>query len=139
MFITSEDYGVEIRNEILALLDPSAQQTHLKIAEKMAIDQIKQYLSGRYNTAAIFSARGKNRNMFMVMLTIDCALYHLWSKKAPKKMPEIRAQRYQDALDWLRAAAAGTLEATLPETPQEDTDGCGILIESIHKPNNHKY
>jgi phage gp36-like protein len=140
MFITDDDYGVEIRQEILNLLDPSTERTYLAIAQKMAIDQVKQYISGRYNTEAIFSAEANNRNMFLVMLVIDLTLYHLWSKKAPRKMPEIRSQRYQDAIDWLKGVASGTIEPELPAAPEPDQDyETGIRIESVHKPNNNKY
>jgi len=136
-FITKDDYEVEIREELLALLDPTEERIKLGIAQKMAISQIRQYLSGRYNMDAVFSTQGEERDMFMVMLTIDCALYHLWSKKAPKKMPEIRAQRYQDALDWLRAAGAGTIDTDLP--PVESESESGIIIDSSYKPNQNKY
>ena len=136
-FITEDDYSVEIRDEILNLLDPSGAKTKLGIAQKMAISQVKHYLSGRYNIDAVLEAQGDDRDMFMVMTVIDCTLYHLWSKKAPKKMPEIRAQRYQDALEWLRAAGDGTIETDLPHIESESE--VGIMVESSYKPNTNKY
>ena len=76
----------------MSLLDPGAAKSAIEMAEHIAIDQIKSYLSGRYNVEAIFSATGEERNHFILMITIDIALYHLWSKQAPRKIPELRAR-----------------------------------------------
>ena len=94
MFITNEDYSVLIRNEIKDLLLENYSESRLRASEQMAVSQIKNYLSGRYDVAQIFSKEGEERNSHIVMLTIDCALYHLYTATIPRKMPEIRSQRY---------------------------------------------
>lgn len=138
MFINESDYDVQVRQEILSLLDTSEGNANLGTAERMAIDQIKQYIGGRYDCDTIFSATGENRDMFIVMITIDIALYHLWSKRAPRKIPELRAQRYQDALDWLKGVGDGTLKSDLPQL-DSDSFKSETSIESRYKQNFNKY
>ncbi len=138
MFITDNDYEVQVRQEIVQLLDGSNDHSAVRLAERMAIDQIKSYLSGRYDTQTIFACEGDERDLFLVMIAIDIALYHLWSKRAPRKIPEFRAQRYQDALDWLKAVGEGTLQTDLPQLPTDEYTG-DVLITSNYKPNQNKY
>lgn len=138
MFINESDYDVQVRQEILSLLDSSDGNANLGTAERMAIDQIKQYIGGRYDCKTIFSATGDDRDMFIVMITIDIALYHLWSKRAPRKIPELRAQRYQDALDWLKAVGDGTMQSDLPQLGDDEYKS-DISIVSRYKQNFNKY
>ncbi len=136
-FLQEEDYDVQARQEIIRLLDTSEDLHALMIAERMAIDQIKQYISGRYDVASMFAATGNQRDHFLVMIVVDMTLYHLWSKRAPGKISEIRSQRYQDALDWVRSVGEGTIKASLPVV-EEGTSG-DIRIKSKYTPNDNKF
>lgn len=118
-FIKDTDYAVLIRTEIKNILLENYTETKLKSAEEMAIAQIKNYLAGRYNVGLIFTALADGatedtRNAFIVMITIDCALYHLYCSIAPNKIPEHRSNRYQDALDWLKSMLEPNKKADLP-------------------------
>lgn len=131
-FLKDTDYAVLIRTEIKNILLENYSETKLLSAEQMAIAQIKNYLAGRYDVAAIFTplpepAVGDNageqidsRNAYIVMITIDCALYHLYSSVAPNKMPEHRSNRYQDVIEWLKSVHEGK-EADLPKIKNETT------------------
>jgi phage gp36-like protein len=132
-FIKDTDYAVLIRNEIKNILLENYTETKLLSAEQMAIAQIKNYLAGRYDVATIFTpmlepATGDNpgdqidtRNAFVVMIVIDCALYHLYCSIAPNKIPEHRSNRYQDALEWLKLMVEGKGNADLPMIKDEST------------------
>lgn len=132
-FIKDTDYDVLIRTEIKNILLENYSATKLLSAEQMAIAQIKNYLAGRYDVAAIFTplldpAVGDNpgeqidtRNAFVVMIVIDCALYHLYCSIAPNKIPEHRSNRYQDALEWLKLMVEGKGNADLPMIKDEST------------------
>jgi len=130
-FLKDSDYAVLIRTEIKNILLENYTETKLLSAEQMAISQIKNYLAGRYDVALIFTpllppAEGEgeqldSRNAFIVMITIDCALYHLYSSLAPNKIPEHRSNRYQDALEWLKMMAEGKSYADLPLIKNEST------------------
>lgn len=140
MFITNEDYSALIRNEIKDLLLENYSESRLRASEQMAVSQIKNYLSGRYDVAQIFSKEGEKRNSHIVMLTIDCALYHLYTATIPRKMPEIRSQRYQDAIDWLKLVAEGKANADLPK-PKSDKgeEYLGLKVSSKYELNNNKW
>ena len=132
-FIKNTDYDVLIRTEIRNILLENYSETKLLSAEQMAISQIKNYLAGRYDVALIFTpllepAEGDNpgeqidsRNAYIVMITIDCALYHLYCSIAPNKIPEHRSNRYQDVMEWLKMIAEGKGYADLPLIKDEST------------------
>jgi phage gp36-like protein len=118
-FLKDTDYAVLIRTEIKNILLENYTETKLLSAEQMAIAQIKNYLAGRYDVTAIYSppleGLGEDtRNAYIVMITIDCALYHLYCSIAPNKIPEHRSNRYQDVMEWLKMMAEGKGNADLP-------------------------
>jgi phage gp36-like protein len=131
-FIKDTDYAVLIRTEIKNILLENYSETKLLSAEKMAIAQIRNYLAGRYDVGLIFtpmlepidddnSDQLDNRDAYIVMITIDCTLYHLYSSVAPNKMPEHRSNRYQDVIEWLKLIAEGKANADLPMIKDENT------------------
>lgn len=139
-FITDDDYSVLIRDEIKEVLLENYSVSKLRAAEQMAINQVKNYLAGKYDVTAIFEAVGTDRNEHIVMTVIDCALYHLYSGTIAKNMTEIRATRYQDAIDWLKLVAKGDATADLPKKKNENGEVLqGIKISSRYKLNNHKW
>ena len=140
MFLTTEDYTALIRNEIKYILLENYSEAKLRVAQQMAIDQVKNYLSGRYDVAEIFSKEGTERNAHIVMLTLDCTLYHLYTSTVPKRMPEIRSVRYQDAIDWLKAVGSGEISANLPLIKSQDGQQLlGIKIQSKYAPSSNKW
>ena len=86
-FIQETDYEVQARQEILKLLDTTDDRAAILKAERFAISQIRKYIGGRYDCDTIFSAVADLRDDYIIMITIDIALYHLWAKKAPKSIP----------------------------------------------------
>lgn len=139
-FLNDTDYDVLIRTEITNILLENYSQTKLLSAENMAIDQIKNYLAGRYDTDKIFTAENEERNHFMVMITIDCALYHLYSSLAPNKIPSHRSERYADALEWLKMMLKGNSTADLPRLADENGEvKSSIRITSKYKQDCHKW
>ncbi|MFS1522130.1 phage protein Gp36 family protein [Flavobacterium covae] len=139
-FILEEDYSVLIRNEIKDILLENYSPQKLSIAQDMAISQIKNYLSGKFDVATIFKAQGMDRNPHLVMVVIDCTLYHLYTSINPKKITEIRSQRYQDAIDWLKEVAKGEITPDLPKlTDANNQIMTGFKISSKNKPSNHRW
>lgn len=140
MFLTEEDYTALIRNEIKDILLENYSVSKMQIAEQMAIQQVKNYLSGRYDTEKIFSATDNRRNAHIVMVVLDCTLYHLYTSTVPKRMPDIRSQRYQDAIDWLKMVGKGEISADLPlKQNQQGEKLLGMKIASKYPKNNNKW
>lgn len=50
---------------------------------------------------------GDNRNQQMVLSVIDVVLFHLHTRISPSNVPEYRAQRYDNAIAWLKSCAKG--------------------------------
>jgi phage gp36-like protein len=150
-FLNDSDYDVLIRTEIKNILLENYSQSKLLTAEQMAISQIKNYLAGRYQVGLIFQPLPvpedpeaeiiDTRNHFIVMITIDCALYHLYCSIAPNKIPTHRSERYNDALEWLKMMAKGNTTADLPLIVNEATGEAkdGLRISSNYSRNNNKW
>jgi hypothetical protein len=57
---------------------------------------------------------GDNRTQSILMCVIDVCLYHIHSRIAPRNVPDLRRDRYINAVDMLRAYARGEMTAKLP-------------------------
>jgi hypothetical protein len=55
-----------------------------------------------------------SRNPQMVNACIDCALYLIHGRIAPRNIPDLRVKRYDDTIRWLKSAAKGDITADLP-------------------------
>ena len=140
MFITNHDYTALIKDEIKNLLQEGYTGAKFQQAEQMAISQVKNYLAGRYDVNEIFDQTGNDRNHHIVMITIDCTLYHLYTSTVPDKMPSIRSERYQDAIDWLKLIANGKAHADLPKIKDDAGKAINNLkVSSKYEKQNHKW
>ena len=142
-FLQDSDYDVLIRSEIANIIDTTTEQSKLKRAEDMAIAQIKNFLGSRYDVARIFApatnGQEDTRDAYVVMITIDIALYHLWCKEGGNNIPKVRELRYSDAIEWLKAVQYEH-SANLPLA----TDGNGntaadFRIWSDHTKSSNRY
>lgn len=137
-FIQESDYEVQARGELLEILDKSEDRSAILKAERFSIAQIRKHLGGRYDCDTLFSATGDDRDDYIIMITIDLTIYHLWCKKAPKRIPEYRKIRYDDALAWLTSVGSGETPTDLPQLPTDEYRG-DLRIYSLYKPNDNKY
>lgn len=137
-FITQEDYDASIHREILDALTRS-DNAIVEICEDRAIAEMRGYLNARYDVDEIFSAEGEARNQLILMLAIDITVYHLFSIHNPQKISQVRKDRYERAVEWLKQVAAYkiTIDGTplLPdETLQQNNP---YLMKSNPKRINH--
>ena len=151
-FILQEDYSMQIKQEIIRILTaPTEWYSSAKLvrAEQTAIAQIKNRLAHRYDCAAIFlgftpgfnegETGTDTRDQWIVTITIDLALYHLYSQTGMKDVPEHRSTRYQDAIDWLKDVGNGTTTADLPPLVDSAGDAYSDVRIWAREPVNHKY
>lgn len=126
-FILESDYQMQIKQEIVRVLTSPVDwfnSAKLVRAENTAVAQIRNRIGKRYDCDAVFTpitSTPDTRDQWIVTITIDIALYHLYSQTGMKDIPEHRQQRYQDAIDWLKDVGNGTTTADLP--PLVDGDG----------------
>lgn len=134
MFIDNEDYRVVIGDAALKVISQSSPE-NIANAEAEAIEEIAGYLRPVYDTDAIFSASGCDRNRLIVMYTADIALYHLTASQPQKMGSEIRKERYDRAVKWLEGVQSGRIIPNLPVTASDDgvVGGFGTSFHSFPK------
>jgi phage gp36-like protein len=122
-FLTSDDYGAQIRQEQLDIVLSSAPANALLQAELFAQELIESHLRQRYDVAEIFAATGEARSNIIITYAVDIALYTVHSRHGRVAMPEKRLDRYDQAISWLKAVAAGKVSANLPALPVATAPG----------------
>ena len=124
-FINIEDYDASIHREILdALLrkeSPTYDPQIVEICEDRAIAEMRGYLSKRYDCNVIFSASVEARNQLILMMTIDIAVYHIFCIHNPMKLSQVRKDRYERAVEWMKAVAKEDISI----------DGAPLLPEDV--------
>jgi hypothetical protein len=121
-FLTDDDYDVQTRPELMQVIASSSVSRQQ--AELMAQATMTESLNKRFDTAAIFSATGDDRNIIVIMYMIDITLYILHSKTALRAMPAERKTRFDAAKEWLKLVRQGDINPDLPEPvpPVNDCD-----------------
>lgn len=124
-FLTDDDYDVQTRQELLAVIAQSSLSREK--AELMAQAQITEAINKRYDTVATFAATGDDRSIIVIMYMIDITLYHLHSKTATRAIPKIRETRFEAAKEWLKLVNGGKLNPDLPEVEDDPDDSESYL------------
>lgn len=139
MFITDEDYKVVIGDQALKVVSQVSQENRAN-AETEAMEEIAGYLRPKYNTEAVFSAAGTDRNRLVVMYTCDIALYHMAASTPQKMGMEIRKERYERAVKWLEGVQAGKIVPDLPLAMDEYGEPIGIpMVYGCQKKLKHNW
>ena len=123
-FINPEDYDASIHSEIL---DALIRKDHaiVEICEERAIAEMRSYRSGRYDCDTLFNAEGTDRHPLVLMMAIDITVYHLFCIHNPQKMSQIRTDRYDRAVEWLKQVSKQAISI----------DGAPLLPDSERKEN----
>ncbi len=129
MFITPEDYNVVIGPDALKVISQASAE-NIENAQCEAIEEIASYLRPEYDTDAIFSAAGKERNRLIVMYTADIAIYHLLSSLPGRPNYELRKERYDRAINWLEGVQSGKIVPDLPA--MSDAGDAGAAFGTIY-------
>lgn len=103
-FIELTDYDASIHREILdALLRQDATESAvIEVCENRALAVIRSLIGTRYDCDKIFADTGDNRNQLVLRVALDIAIYEIFCQHNPYKMSDIRKERYDDAMEWLR-------------------------------------
>lgn len=137
-FVDITDYDASIHREILASIarDDSAV---IHICEDRAIAEMRCYLSRRYDCDKIFSASGTSRNPLVLMMVLDITVYHIFCIHNPQKLSQIRKDRYERAVEWMKAVAREEVSIEgAPLLPEElRATASPFLIKSNPKRSTH--
>lgn len=113
VFLQQADYGPLISDIVLQQVIEN-NPALLDEAEHMAQSEMESYLASRFDVAGIFSQTGNDRHRAIIMYMVDITLYHLHSRVSPRNISQLRAERYRQAIGWLRMCAFGELSPNLP-------------------------
>lgn len=138
MFINDEDYKVVIGDEALRILS-QASAVNRRNAEMRAIEEMSGYMRPVYDCVVTFAAEGDARNPYIVMLAVDIALYHLVASTPGRNGIEIRKERYDRAIEWLKSVQAGEITPDLPLVDTADGSGSFSAIISSAPKLNHTW
>ena len=118
-FIQLSDYDASIHRDILDALTRN-DDALVEICEDRAIAEMRGYLSARYDADTLFAAEGSDRHQLVLMMAIDIAVYHLFCIHNPQKMSQIRKDRYERAVEWLKQLAGFKISVDgAPALPDE--------------------
>lgn len=137
-FIDINDYDASIHRDILDSL-VRQDESLVEICEDRAISEMRCYLSGRYDCDAIFSAVGDDRHQLVLMMALDIAIYHIFSIHNPVKLSQLRKDRYERAVEWLKAVAKGGISIDAAPLADHDVQLAhqSFRIVSNRKRHNH--
>lgn len=133
-FIDLKDYDASIHREILDALVRD-DESLVEICEDRAIAEMRGYLAKRYDCNGIFSAKAENRNQLILMMAIDIAVYHIFCIHNPQKLSQVRKDRYERAVEWMKAVADEEISIDgAPLLPEEDrAKKATLMFKSNHK------
>lgn len=133
-FVNIEDYDASVHREILDALVRD-DQSLVEICEDRAIAEMRCYLSKRYDCDAIFFASGEDRNQLILMMVIDIAVYHIFCIHNPQKLSQIRKDRYERAVEWMRAVADEEISIEgVPMLPEDErASKASLMFKSNRK------
>lgn len=136
-FVELTDYDASIHRDILDALTRD-DESLVEICEDRAIAEMRGYLAKRYDADAIFSAEGDERNQLVLMMVIDIAVYHIFCIHNPQKLSQIRKDRYERAVEWMKGVAAEEISIDgAPLLPEEQRATSNFTIRSNRRRVSH--
>ena len=121
MFIQEEELrSVAYSYQLEQIVENDATILHMAI--EAATEEVRGYLSSRYDTTAAFAATGADRNPLLVEITKDIALWYIIRLSNVDIIYEPVKERYDRAVQWLDRVARGTITPDLPAATDENGD-----------------
>lgn len=118
-------------NDFYTVIEPQhlnelieGDNTLLDSAELTAIGEVTGYIATRYDAAKCFDVANIPTNSgisTLIQKMVDIALFHLHSRITPSNIPDIRNQRYVNAINWLEKVSSGFIIPALPVQETEPT------------------
>lgn len=136
-FIQITDYDATIHRDILdsLLREEAGSSATVEVCENRAIATVRSLIGNRYDCDAIFAATGDQRNVIILKVCLDIAVYEIFCQHNPYKMSKIREDRYKDAMTFLREVrdfdASIDGAPLLPEETQADNSRWQIESDSL--------
>ena len=140
MYLDQTDLEKGLYPEILNVLTRS-NPDNISNAISEAIAEVNSYLGVRYNMQAEWNKSGSSRNVLVVKMVRDIALYNCYNISNPVNMPESRAQKYKDTISFLKDVQAerAQLDGLTRLSDASNTSGRNYLTFGGHNKRNNSY
>ncbi len=119
-FITPEELKTHLYKENVDVISRE-DETIITAAIDAAVQEAWGYL-GDYDRDKVFSAKGDERNSLLLIFVKDIAVWHFINLCNAGTELELRQDRYDRAISWLRQVQKGEVTPCLPVI---DNDGDG--------------
>lgn len=133
-YITIDELNTHLYNEnvnVITRLD----DTIIEAAIDAATAEAKSYLSA-FDINAELKKTATERNALLVIFVKDIAVWHFVNLCNAGTDLQLRQDRYERAIDWLKGVQKGNITPDLPALPDDTKTGV-ILYSSNTKRNNH--
>lgn len=135
-FLTQEELKTHLYAENINVISRD-DETILQAAIDAACQEAKSYLAA-YDTAQVFAAVGETRNALLLIFVKDISVWHFINLCNAGTELQLRQDRYERAIDWLKAVQRGDVSPDLPKVVEDGTEKNGIIIfGSNPKKNQH--
>ena len=104
-FLTIQELNTHLHDELVETIT-RGDATIVQAAIDAAIAEAKGYLT-RFDCTRIFSASGSKRNQLLLIFVKDIATWHLINLCNAGTDLKFRQDRYERAIDWLKAVQRG--------------------------------
>lgn len=120
-FITPEELKTHLYQENIDVIARN-DETILIAAIDSAIAEAYGYL-GSYDREKIFNATGDERNALLLTFIKDMAVWHFMSLCNAGTDLQLRQDRYDRAISWLKAVQKSEVKPNLPVVDDSNNDG----------------
>ncbi|GHV31593.1 hypothetical protein FACS1894177_06520 [Bacteroidia bacterium] len=118
MFVTIEEIKTHLYGESISAISGS-DDTILIAAIDAAISEARGYLAD-FDRNAVFSAEGNARNALLLVFVKDIAVWHYINLCNAGTELELRLNRYERAVAWLKGVQKGDISPDLPRATGGD-------------------
>lgn len=132
-YLTVEELKTHLREEMVDTIT-RRDDTIVVAAIDAAVEEARGYLT-RFDTTRIFSASGSKRNQLLLIFVKDIAVWHLLNLCNAGTDHDLRENRYNRAVDWLKAVQKGNASPDLPEKETDGTPGANPVGQIIYGSN----
>ncbi len=119
-FLTPQELNTHLYDENIDIIS-RGDETIMTAAIDAAVQEAWGYLGG-YDREKIFNAEGEQRNNLLLIFIKDISTWHFINLCNAGTDLELRQNRYDRAISWLRQVQKGDIT---PNLPVVDNDGDG--------------
>lgn len=134
MYIIPEEITTHLGAEQIEAIS-DGDSTMLQAAIDAALSEAKSYLKA-YDIVTELAKTGTERNALLIIFIKDIAVWHFVNICHVNTSLELRQDRYERAISWLKAVQKGEVKPDLAEISIEEQTAI-ITYNSNAKRNNH--